>query len=543
MTKKIISLFTACLFGISASACSSPFEHRETANETPVKTYTGFFAASGDAISDDNRIQGLIADITGAKCEETWLSEGDNLEDIITRMIVNSDYPDFIYAAQEHARFLEAEAYIPLDAYIEKNENLKNYFTEDEWNKVRSSDGHIYIIPVFSKMNMYDTDTIHNDEAFWIQARVLKWAGYPQIQTLDEYFSLIERYLNANPVDENGEPYIGYEILSDGYLYFCLENPPQFLDGYPNDGACIVNPETQTVIDYNTTPTAKKWFKKLNEEYRKGIVDQECFVLTSSQYYEKLASGNVLGMVDQYWNFGAYVENLTDECCYVPLGITIDKSVKEHYHSETAFDNSQGIGVSVSCEDPDGAVGFINDLLSPEVLNLRMWGEEDVDYKIGNDGIFYLTNEQTGLLEDSDYKFRQRCEYSYFPFYKGMNLDGVNAYCPSYQPSEFYKTLSTIMQDCLAAYGAKTYVEMFNKSSKNQPWYPMWSYTNNFTSETVYGKAKENMDSVKHEYLPRVVMSSNFEEIWEEYMSAYEETGYEAYFTELQNEVIRRINK
>jgi len=530
------------MFALSVTSCGFASD-TSVVNTVPVKTYSGFFAANGETISENNRIQGMIAEITGARCEEKWVNEGDNIDDIIDRMINSYDYPDFIYAGNKHSRLLEADAYIPLEGYIEKNENLKNYFSEEEWDRIRDRDGHIYIIPVFSKMNMYDTETIHNDEAFWIQARVLKWGGYPKITTLDEYFSLIERYMKANHSDEDTDATIGYEILTDGYLYFCLENPPQFLDGYPNDGSCIVDRETGTVIDYNTTPTAKRWFKKLNEEYRKGVVDPDCFVLTASQYYEKLASGNVLGMVDQRWNFGPYVENLTDECSYVPLGITIDKGIREHYHSETAFDTSQGIGVSVSCKDPDGAVAFINDLLDPEVLNLRMWGEEGVDYRTGNDGMFYLTNEQTGLLEDRDYRFRQRCEYAYFPFYKGMNLDGVNAYSPEYQPSEFYKKLSGIMQECLDAYGARTFVEIFNHSEANAPWYPMWSYTNTFTSSTIYGQAREDMDKVKHEFLPKVVMSSDFEAAWDEYMAAYSECNPEAYITELQNEVIRRINK
>lgn len=544
MLKKLLALTTAGVAGLALSSCALPFtEEPPVANEVPVKKYTGFFAVSGNPISENNRIQQAIAEEVHAVCEETWLNEGDNADEIIGRMIINSDYPDFIYGGQETAKFLDAGSYIPLDIYIEKSDNLKKYFTESEWDRIRSSDGHIYIIPVFSKTNMYDTATIHNDEAFWIQARVLKWGGYPVIRTLDDYFDLLERYIAAHPADENGEPYIGYEILSDGYLYFCLENPPQFLDGYPNDGACIVDPKTNTVIDYNTTPTAKKWFKKLNEEYKKGIIDQECFLMDTNQYFGKLATGNVLGMVDQRWNFGPYVDNLIDECQYVPLGITIDSSVKEHYHSETAFDTSQGIGVSVSCQDPDGAVRFIDELLGAKVLNLRMWGEKDVDYMENENGMFYLTDQQTGHLEDADYRFRERCEYAYFPFYKGMNLDGINAYCPEYQPSEFYKKLSTIMQDCLSAYGAKNYVEMFNKSEKNAPWYPMWSYTNNFTSATEYGKVKEMIDSVKHAWLPKVIMSSNFEEAWDEYMQAYSDCHPEIYIAELQNEVIRRINK
>ena len=34
---------------------------------------------------------------------------------------------------------------------------------------------------------------LHNGEAFWIQTRVLKWAGYPKITTIEQYFDLILR--------------------------------------------------------------------------------------------------------------------------------------------------------------------------------------------------------------------------------------------------------------------------------------------------------------------------------------------------------------
>ena len=566
MSKKLLSLLLTCIIGVSAVSCSSPATRKPIVPEArAVKHYTGFFATLKDDCSESERIRSIIAEKTGAVCEEKWLTKNDNRDDVINIMINKADYPDFIYAGTDHSKFLEAKAYIPLENYIEKNQNLKNYFTEEEWDRIKSPDGHIYIIPCFSKVNMYDTNTVHNDEAFWIQVRVLKWAGYPEISTPDEYFDLIRRYLREHPEDENGKKLIGYDILTEGYLYFCLENPPQFLDGYPNDGCCIVDKKTNTVIDYNTTPTAKRWFQTLNREYHNGIIDPDCFVMTNNQYFAKLSEGVVLGMVDQWWNFGHYVADLPDDCAYVPLGLTIDKGMTEHYHSEPAFDTSQGIGVSVSCQDPDGAVAFINDLLDPEIFTLRMWGEEGVDYTVGEDGVFSLitpeantpdvteavtdlsfseeTEEETAESEGETEEDVSDYAYPYFPIYKGMNPDGINAYSPEYQPSEFYNKLSDIMQECFDAYGVHTYVELLDKSEKNAPWYPMWSYTNNFTEDTVYGRAKKSMDEVKHEYLPRVVMSDDFEAAWDEYMQAYKNCNPEAYIAELQNEVTRRINK
>ena len=124
---------------------------------------------------------------------------------------------------------------------------LKNLFSDLEWEKLRQDDGHIYWIPQFSCIKNEEKVCTHNDEAFWIQARVLKWAGYPEIKTMDDYFNLIESYNEANPTMEDGTENIPYTILCDDWRYFCLENAPQFLDGYPNDGSCMVDPDTLTV--------------------------------------------------------------------------------------------------------------------------------------------------------------------------------------------------------------------------------------------------------------------------------------------------------
>lgn len=152
------------------------------------------------------------------------------------------------------------------------------------------------LVPQFGVTHGEDVEVTHSGEAFWIQTRVLKWAGYPEIHTVDEYFDLIERYVAANPVMEDGTPNIPFTILCDDWRYFCLENIPQFLDGYPNDGSCIVDPDTLQVYDYNTTDTAKWYFKKLNEEYHKDILGAEVFTETYEDYLAKLSTGAVCGM-------------------------------------------------------------------------------------------------------------------------------------------------------------------------------------------------------------------------------------------------------
>ena len=53
----------------------------------------------------------------------------------------------------------------------------------------------------------------------------------------------------------------------------------------------MVDPDTKKVLDYNTSDTAVKYFKKLNEEYNKGIVDPESFTQTYDEYISNLHKG------------------------------------------------------------------------------------------------------------------------------------------------------------------------------------------------------------------------------------------------------------
>lgn len=561
MNKKIVALLLTIVFVAMAfigcgktkpsSGDTSDNKGSSTSESTAevtqeIKTFTAFMAVPGTELPADNRIMNKIAEKIGAKADVTWLT-GQTAAERIGVMVAGSDYPDFVCGSEGTKTLIEAGAYIPLDEYFDDYPNIKNFLSESEWNRVRSEDGHIYIIPQFGIIQGEDTSTKHADEAFWIQKRVLEWANYPTIKTLDQYFDLINRYLEANPTtDEQNN--IGFEILCDDWRYFCLENPPQFLAGYPNDGCAIVDPATKKVSVYDTIPEAKEYFGKLNEQYHKGTIDPETFTLSYDQYIAKISSGRVLGMVDQYWNFQNAEESLVsqglDDRTYVPLGIVLDENTVDQYFNPSTLDVSNGIGITINCKDIEGALQFMNDLLDPEVLAMRFWGEEGVDYEVDENGFFFRTEEQRKNAQDVDYANKNFCDYSYFPHFEGMQADGINTMLPADQPSEFYETLTEIDKKILDAYGFERWTDFLTPVKENSPWFPLWSATNQWTADTPYGIAKQKMADIKHEYLPKVIMSpaGKFEDNWNEYMTIYEsEIDYKAYEEQLEKEVADRI--
>lgn len=560
-TKKIVSLVLASLLTVSSfAACNNNGKSKSN-----IVDMTMFAAMAGKEKNDGNEIKELIAEKTGVRVKETWLS-GQTAGEAIGSIIASGKLPDFIDGGDGCVQLYDNGLLVAWDPYLEKYPNLKEMYTDEEWDKFRQADGKIYWANVFGNHYKEDTTTGHNGEAFWIQARVLEAYGYPKIETLDQYFEILEKYAKENPELPNGTKVIPYTALCEDWKYYCLENAPMFLDGYPNDGCVIVNVDDGTdkpkVVDYNTTDTAKAYFKKLNEEYAKGNIDPDFAVQTYDEYIAKLSTGAVLGLCDQYWDFaysimGPFSSPLQasdgstfrlDElgCDYVPLGLVAKAGMQQQWHSYgDELNNASGCAVTTACKDPELAFSFLNALLDQEIHDLRFWGIKDVDYKVDENGLYYRTEEQRENWKNDSYKAKHSCEYSYMPQWLGKSKDGKNCMQPAEQPTEFLAGLSAPLKKCFEAYGAGNYADMVGSTyvvtETTLPWYPLWSWSNNVSTDTPGGTAWKKMGETKHKWLPALVISENFDADWDAYMAAYNECNPGDFLTEAQAEVDARL--
>ncbi len=512
-----------------------------------IKTFTAFMAVPGEEKGKDNRIRSKIAELTGARAEIEWLS-GQTAEEKIASMIQNGQYPDFINGADASSMLIEAGALVPLEDYLKDYPNLYQYLTPKQWESLRKEDGHIYYIPPFGVIQGHNTQTMLSGESFWIQKRVLEWAGFPEVKTLDEYFTLITSYLEENP-QSDGQQNIGFEILCDDWRYFCLENPAMFLAGYPNEGCAIVDTKTQKAAVYDTIPEAKQYYQKLCQMFNRGVIDPETFTLSYSQYIDKISAGNVLGFVDQYWQImdaqNTLYANGRDDRTYVPLAITANEQIQGKYNcTEPNLNIGAGLGISVDCKDVKGALQFLNDLLLPEVMVLRYWGERGIDYEVDEKGQFYRTEEQRKNWANRDFQKENVFSYTYFPAYEGMLADNINTIQPSEQPGEYYDKLSDYDKKVLDAYGFQTWKEFLGEEIEGSPWFPLYSCVADWPADSAYGQAKAEMERTKRLWLPKVIMSSEeeFEKNWSAYMSNYQANiDVDAYLNQLNLEIQKRV--
>ncbi len=195
MKKKIIALFltagvvasvlagcggadTAAPASTDAAATEDTADAADDADEgdaddgSGVANFTMFITMPGSEINDDNEIAQMIADKWGVKVKETWLT-GQTASEATGTLIAGGEYPDFI-DSDEMNLLVDAEALVPLDDYIDQYPEFRDtWFTKEEWDKFRQPDGHIYWINPFGNTMGETKQTTHNDEAFWIQVRVL----------------------------------------------------------------------------------------------------------------------------------------------------------------------------------------------------------------------------------------------------------------------------------------------------------------------------------------------------------------------------------
>ena len=538
--------------------------------EEPI-TLTVYAGDPGDLPAEDNKIYKLIEEKFGIKFEFEFLS--GNLDESLGLKIANKDYPDLFSGGNSSDLIISGGALINLLDYVspEKTPRLWAHIEPQKARLIdKDADGNdvLYIIPNYG---LADGEQIVNSvggPAFFIQKQVLAWAGYPEIHTLDEYFDLIEKFIAENPTNADGTPYIGFDILCEGWRHFCLINPVQHLMGRPNDGEVLIDPNTE---DFHTEtfidkPYAKAYYKKLNEEFQKGLIEPATFTDSYDTYIEKISSGRMLGMFDQAWDFGTGTAALQDakmfKNTYVALGLIYDEKdvegipmptegwkIEEHYVNGSLPNVRRGFGISVNCKCPERIVAMWEELMSDEWQVLLNWGVLDEDYYI-EDGRLNMTQEQYENTLNSAWKLENKADalFGNSPKKQGyimndIEIDGQvikagNCWEVGNQPEIVFGLMNDYDKEFLSAYGYSKFGDFVNPPIELAPYGEAWQI-NYDPVDTEHTKFLQIQD----QRLPEMIMGSpdEFDAKWDAFVEeigpsakAFEDYMQKAVYEEAQ---------
>ncbi len=527
--------------------------------EEPI-TVTMFVGAPYDQPTDDNKIYKKIEEEFGLKFEFEFL--GGDLNEKLNLMCSDEEtLPDF-FDGGNSAELLENQGVlIDLLPYINETDtpNLyKHIYTDDRIKQLVNEDGELFIIPNYGINYNNQIINYNNGPSFFIQKQVIAWNNYKVPTTLDEYFDLIEAFIAANPTNKDGTPYKGFAILTDDWRRFCMINPVQHLMGRPNDGEVVIDVNdpgyhTETFIDKDY---AKRYYQKLNEEYHKGIISADTFTQKYEQYLADLATGTVLGMFDQTWDFGDATNSLIASKMYentylaIPLIYTEEEvagctmptetwKIEEHYLNGAVMNKDRGAGISINCKCPERLVKFMDAMLSDEWQKILFWGIEGEDYTVDENGRMLMTQEQFEKRADAAWVRANRAYniWDSFPKKQGTMDDG-NAWDPQNQPEIYFGQMNDYDKAFLEACGKKTPAEFFNPPIKLAPYGEAWQ----IDKAPIDIDYNQGFIATQDRMLPTVITADadKFDETWDAFVTEIKPYA-EIYTKFMQEEVLKLV--
>ncbi|GJM76815.1 hypothetical protein HMSSN036_90310 [Paenibacillus macerans] len=177
-----------------------------------------------------------------------------------------------------------------------------------------------------------------------------------------------------------------------------VTNPAFIATGAPDDGEYYVDPQTYEAKLHYKRPEEKEYFRWLNHMYNEGLLDKDTFVQKDDQYKAKIASGRVLGLIDQEWGYmdaeNALKSAGKDEYTYAHFPVTLSEEYKDHSFQSAGVDG-YGISITTACKDPVRAIKFIDWLSSDEGQVLVNWGIEGKHYTVDENGKRVIPEEIT----------------------------------------------------------------------------------------------------------------------------------------------------
>ena len=534
--KKSIALLIALAMAVAMLAgCSSG---TPTDANDPASAGDGSAAATGDERTPatfsllqmaaatstvdpwiDTPVGQYLQEKTNVELEIEFLV-GSDVRQKASLLIAAGEYPDLLTTCDASGDLKAAGAFVPLNDYIANSTNIKNCYTESQIKLMTQEDGNIYWFG-----NHASENAVYPTAGYYLNMDLLAQAGYPQVTTFEQWQQLIIDYVEANPTYK-GQSTIGITEPTEAWRASAVQyGGSRFLAGYPNDGLTVIDQDTLEAKVVMTQDFQKEFCRMLNKMWNLGIADPEMFMQTDEQLQSKIGSGRVAGMYDQRSMISVGLDALEandPSRMLVAFPVTFEGVETERYRGARTFQPGFGIGISVTCEDPDRAFQFLDDLASEECQTVLRWGIEGTDWSYGEDGSLTKTADQWAQYNDVYYKQEQGIEQmGWFYFWPGLEAfptSGTIA-SPSNTPEYAQQAYEDYELEFLSHYDAQTFCDWFNPSY-DATYEPGYSIRQRIDTSDPRKIAGETALTITLEYVPKLAQCApeDFDAVWDEFV-------------------------
>jgi len=283
-------------------------------------------------------------------------------------------------------------AFMDLTDVVNKSSIIQERYSKF-LNQIKADDGKTYCLRPLPA----DGDV---NNSFFVRWDVLQDLGYTELpKTLDEYLDAMRALKKKYP---DSIPYTTMDNLHFAeFVFNCY--------GITGRGNGWQQYFGKAIMQFEH-PLYKDALKVYNTMLKEGLMDPEFVTSKRADFDEKRYNRKVLvnqqnagmGMVffPRYLNNGV----LEARSIVAPYPVVNDPKVDMNavYEGALAVGNT-GVAIASTTKEKEGAIRFVEELLSEETKTLTVWGIENIDYKMENGEKVQIVDEKTNTKSKSLY--------------------------------------------------------------------------------------------------------------------------------------------
>lgn len=526
----------------TVSTPSDTDNEQAEAPESPEEITLTFYSADGQADPWTDPVALAITAATGVKLDTSYPLSSE--EEDIALMIAEGNYPDLIFAKGSAGNLIDAGALIDLTDLIEEyGPNIKKMYGEELAKLKYSADD-----PAIYQLSSYNVGGVVYETGGTLQLQwdLVKENDYAIPQTLEEWEKMLKDYIAAHPTTDDGYETIGLTIsCSDWHWYITLANPAGFIaDGAPDNGQWLIDENYNAVYKF-CSENEREYFRWLSRMYDEGILDNNFATQTHEDYIAKIATGQVLSIIDSNWDYNDAITILKADGklgkTYAELPFTMDEDIKCATLMYQGLTTGYGVGISVDCKDPVRAIKFLDYLCSDEGQVLTHWGIEGVNYEIDENGHRYRPQEEIDYSNtDTEYKKVTGVGFHTYPFptYGDGIVDSTGSTYTTTSKDSVINNYTAEQQAGCEAWGVELLTDLYPQPSEfaTPPYSAIWAYA----KPSEFSEIEALLDEIAWPGLIKCITDpvENFDANYDKMISDFESVGlYEA--QEMLTEIIK----